>query len=162
MKKGLVVRGKSAPRPFEKLPKKQQEFVRRYVQTADVELAYIEAGFIGSDRSRMGNARKLLNALRPYIAAATKEYVTGVDMTILGMAVVRGLATGAESEMVRLNAAKELLVRNMDVLPQEAPKEAGHLTALTDEQLKERIRAIQEQVFIAAKPVNVVPLHAAK
>jgi hypothetical protein len=78
MKKGLVVRGKSAPRPFEKLPKKQQEFVRRYVQTADVELAYIEAGFIGSDRSRMGNARKLLNALRPYIAAATKEYVTGV------------------------------------------------------------------------------------
>jgi len=79
-------------------------------------------------------------------------------MTVFGLSVVRKLAEEAESEQVRLNAAKELLSRNLPDAPQEIHV---HKTtdALTDQQLAEKIRAIQEKIFLEAKPVNVIPIH---
>jgi len=68
--------------------------------------------------------------------------------------VCRKLAESAESEQVRLNAAKELLSRNLPSTPQEIHV---HKTSdsLTDEQVKEKIRKLTNDLYLESKVVPI-------
>ena len=131
----------SQPKPFNAIPKRQRDFVKEYVRTGDAKEAYLLAGYKDS-RSTMARASALLKEVTPYLQQANRDFLEGVEMAILGGKVVRELATNATNETVRLNAAKELLVRAAP----EKPKESKD----------ERIRALQDELFIDAPKATVV------
>lgn len=107
--------------PFESLPKRQREFVEEYAKTGDAKKAYLAVGYRDS-HTATNKARELKLQLTPYIAERVRARAASNEMAILGLAVLEELALGADSEAVRLNAAKELLSRTIP----EAPKEVVH------------------------------------
>ncbi len=145
-------------KPFKKLPPKKREFIKQYVMCGDVMKAYAAAGYNPDQRTSKKMARNLVRQVTPYLKEATEAYLQGTEMAIFGLAVVRQLAMEAESEQVRLNAAKELLSRNLPDRPQEIHVHKTGSDQLTDEQVKQRIRQIQQEIYLEAKPINVVPI----
>ena len=147
-------------KPLKALSPKKREFIKQYVMCGDVMKAYAASGHNPDQRSSKKMARNLVRQITPYLKEATEAYLQGTEMAIFGLSVVRQLAEEAESEQVRLNAAKELLSRNLPDRPQEIHV---HKTSdqLSDEQVKQRIRQIQQEIYLEAKPINVVPISSA-
>ena len=141
-------------KPFKDLPARKREFIKLYVMSGDAEDSYAKAGYTSDARSIKARARNLVREVSPYLKDATQAYLQGTDMAIFGLAVCRKLAESAESEQVRLNAAKELLSRNLPSTPQEIHV---HKTSdsLTDEQVKEKIRKLTNDLYLESKVVPI-------
>lgn len=144
------------PRPFSALPKRQREFVAEYIRSGDAKAAYLAVGY-KDGRTAMKGASTLLRAVTPYLQAAQREYLEGVEMAILGGRVIRQLALEAENETVKLNAAKELLSRAAPEKPRESTVTHVHKT-LTNDQVEERIRELQNELFAQAPSAEVVAI----
>lgn len=144
----------STPKPFNRLPKRKREFVKAYVRSGDAKVAYRAAGY-KEGRSMLSRCSALMRELTPYLAQAHKDYLEGVEMAILGSRVVAELATGADNETVRLNAAKELLSRAAPEDAKETTVNHVHKT-LTNAQVDDRIRELQDQLFLNAPKAQVV------
>ena len=142
------------PKPFAALPKRKREFVAEYVRSGDAKASYLKVGYKDS-RSAMMHAAKLLKEVAPYLLQANRDYLEGVEMAILGGKVVRELALSADNETVRLNAAKELLTRAAPEKARESTVTHVHKT-LTNAQVDERIKQLQDELFIDAPQASVV------
>lgn len=142
------------PKPFGSLPKRKREFVREYVTSGDARAAYLNAGYKDS-RGTLARAAQLLKEMAPYLQQASRDYLEGVEMAILGAKVVRELALSADNETVRLNAAKELLTRSAPEKAKESTVTHVHKT-LTNAQVDERIKQLQDELFIDVPQVSVV------
>ena len=143
-------------KPFSQLPKRKREFVRHYVRSGDAYEAYCKAGYKIS-RAARAQARKLQVELQPYIREQVAEYISGAQMAIMGLKVVEELALNSESDVVRLNAAKEMLSRSIP----ETPKEVHHhhtsdKKELSDDELLSRLKKLQDKLFIDAPAIEVV------
>lgn len=132
-------------KPFKDLPKRHREFIKLYVRSGNVLEAYEQAGY----KVHKPAAYKLHKKLQTYIAAELNSYVKGTELGIMGLSMVAKLARESKNEMVRLNAAKELLSRSLP----EDPKEVHHVhqkAELTDEQLMGRIEDLRTKLLGAA------------
>jgi hypothetical protein len=95
---------------LEDLNERRTIFLNHYVETGDELAAYEAAGFAMSCKNWRGEARKMLRALSDYVELAVKTRIgSHVPMAVQSIA---HLAKHASSEMVRLNAAKDLLSRS--------------------------------------------------
>ena len=134
---------------FKDLTKRHRDFIKAYVRSGDAEASYIQVGYKGNPKA----AHKLHRDLSFYIAEELKKYVKGTELGIVGLNLVRKLAEESENDMVRLNAAKELLSRS---LPDD-PKEVHHThtkDTLSDDQLLKRIEDLRNK--LAPQASNVV------
>ena len=141
-------------RAFKDLPKRNRDFIKAYVRCGNVEEAYAEVGYTPNK----GAAYKLHKTLSPYIADELQKYVKGVELGVVGLSLVKKLAETSKNDMVRLQAAKELLSR---ALPED-PKEIHHKherPELTDEQLLSRIEQLRNKLVGQS---NIVPLRVNK
>lgn len=143
-------------RPFHALPKRKKDFVKHYVKTGNAYEAYTKAGYKAT-RSAHSNARKMQMELANHIKNQIAEYISGTDMAIMGLRVVADLAENSNNDMVRLQAAKEMLSRSLP----ETPKEVHHHHTsdrhqLSDEQLLQRLKKLQDKLFIDAPAIEVV------
>lgn len=136
-------------KPLKELPKRHREFIKLYVRSGNAEEAYEQAGY----KPNKPAAYKLRKDLQTYIASELKKYVSGTELAIVALSIVGDLAKNSKNEMVRFNAAKELLSRAMP----DDPKEVHHVHSkaeLTDEQLMGRIEQLRNKLMNS----NVVPL----
>lgn len=141
------------PKPFKALPKRKRDFVKEYVKCGEAFEAYCKAGY----KPHRPGASRLLREMAPYLQDATKDYLEGVEMAILGGKVVRELALEADNETVRLNAAKELLSRSAPENPKESTVTHVHKT-LSNSEIDARIKELQDELFIDAPKANVVSI----
>jgi phage terminase small subunit len=139
------------PRPFKDLPKRKRDFVKRYVRSGDAREAYVKAGY----KDRASACNTLLRQMTPYLSAATTEYVTGTEMGIFGIKVIKELATTSTNDTVRLNAAKELMARSLPEQVQEQVVTHVH-QQMSNEDLDQRLLELQDQLFISAPRLEVV------
>lgn len=152
MAKGIVgTRGtdRLPLKPLKDLPKRHREFIKLYVRSGNAEEAYVQAGY----KANKPAAYKLRKDLQTYIADELNTYVKGTEMAILGLKVVREIAENSKNEMVKFNAAKELMARS---LPEDA-KEVHHVhqkAELTDDQLMSQIEKLRNKLMGS----NVVPI----
>lgn len=138
-------------KPFKDLPKRHRDFIKDYVRTGDVNESYVNVGY----KFNRAAALKLHRKLVPYIEKELLKYAKGLEMGILGLKMVRDLAENSTNDMVKLNAAKELLSR---ALPED-PKEVHHIhekPTLTDDQLLAQIEKLRNKLI----GNNVVPIKA--
>jgi len=132
----------SETRSYPELPKKQREFIDQYCLSGDAVQAYLTSGYTDGPNKK-AKAVQLRSRLRTHIAQRAREIHEGVDMAILGMKTCRELAINAESEAVRLSAAKELLARGMPDAPQEVHHHHDHhVRNLPEEEIDRRIARI--------------------
>ena len=156
MAKGIVGPTGSARiplKPFKQLPKRKRDFVHKYVQTGDAQAAYAAAGYKPSPPG----AYRLHREMQPYIGQELTKYVKGTEMAIVGLKIIREMAEGSQNEMVRFNAAKELVSR---ALPDD-PKEVLHVhqkAELTDDQLLKRIEELRNKLVPTTND-NVVKIN---
>lgn len=145
MAKGTAAIVDTGNRPWEELPKQHRDFVARYVAHGDAVKAALEVGY--KDNSYLTErARNLRNILSNHIDQYTKKYIRSADMTILGTHVIKALAQSADSETVRLNAAKELLVRSSPEVKESKVTHDVNYNNLPDSALDKRIAEIQEKL----------------
>lgn len=138
-------------KPFKSLPPRKRAFVKAYIRSGDKDESYVKAGYADS-RHVANKARGLLKELAPYLAQQMTEYLKGVEMTSLGARVIVDLAKNSDSDQVKLNAAKELLMRSA---PEE--KTVNHVHKdLTDQEIDRRLGELQDQLFINAPVLKVV------
>lgn len=129
------------PKPFKQLPKRHREFIREYVRSGDLKGAYRAVGYKVTDRVVAAKARQLALKLSPYIDEQMHDYIKSTEMGVFGIARLRDLAENAESEQVQLNAAKELLARNMPEGPKVVEHKHSH-ESMSTEELKAEINKI--------------------
>lgn len=143
-------------KPFKDLTKRHRDFVKNYLKCGDAYQAYIAAGYKAGRPARK-NARLMQMQLQDHIHEQLALKARGAEMGILGLNCIADLAQTAESEAVRLNAAKELLSR---AIPEEAKEVHHHHTSdkasLSDTELLERIQKLQDKLFIDAQAAEVV------
>jgi hypothetical protein len=153
--KGIIGPQGTARKPlkaFKDLPKRHRDFVKAYVRSGNAVEAYEAVGY----KPNVPAAHKLLKLLNTYISKELSNYVKGTELGIVGLSLVKDLAFNSTNDMVRLNAAKELLSR---ALPED-PKEVHHIhqkPELTDEQLMGRIEDLRNKLLSSA---TVVPIRA--
>ena len=143
-------------KPLNKLPKRQQAFLRHYVLCGCSHEAYKRAGYTGHADTRKARVSKLLKDLAPYVRESFNEYIEGVEIGVLGVKVIRELAENAESEQVRLNAARELKSLSIKEDPKETIVHTVNHTALTNEQVDKRLAELQEALWKDAPKLEVV------
>lgn len=142
-------------RAFDDLPPRRKTFVEQYVLSGDCHKAYLAAGYKESSRSKE-KALQMRAMLRRYIVDKTRELAESTDMAILGMRTVRELASSAESEAVRLQAAKELMARAIPEKPKEIQHSHTHeIRNLTDEEIDRRIARLAGDLAIDVTPRQI-------
>jgi hypothetical protein len=145
-----------APRPFNDLPKRQREFLKHYVRLGDAREAYGKAGYTANSRSTQARVSKLMRELAPYLSEAFQRYIEGVEIGILGVKVIKDLAENAESEAVKLNAAKELKALSIKDDPAETVVHNVHHASLSNEQIEDRLSELRKQLWKDAPKLEVV------
>ncbi len=144
-----------SPRKIKDLPKKQREFLKHYVRSGEALESYAKAGYKATHRSSLARTSKLLRSLSPYLTIALTEYVEGTEMGVLGVKVIRELALGADSEQVRLQAAKEM--KQMAIKDEPVDQTIVHVhKQLTNEDLDKRLLELQEELWSKAPKLEVV------
>jgi phage terminase small subunit len=136
---GLPATGRLSPR--------KQKFVEELVRRGNAHEAYLAAGYKESRLSRR-KARALERELTREISEEVSRFAGSNEMAILGLSVLKKLAESADSEPVKLNAAKELLARTLP----EAPKEVNYthrVMHLSDDEIDARIRQIQGELVVS-------------
>lgn len=137
--------------PYEELPPAHRSFVDRFIETGDVVKSAEAAGY--TDSSKSGGATlkmkgdKIRRELASVIDQQIASYARSADIAILGMGTLRELAKNAESETVRMNAAKELLSRSLEGKTER--KEVTHTVKvqhLDDEALDARIAKLRKEL----------------
>lgn len=127
--------------PFSSLPKRKRTFILEYVKSGDLVEAYTLAGYKESRQSKM-RAGKLLREIAPYLQTALNDYVSSVEMGVIGQRVLINLAEDSDMNgQVRFNAAKELRARSVPVEDKEAVVVHKH-QGLADSSLDGRIAAL--------------------
>lgn len=143
----------TAERDWIDLPNQHQTFVTQYIAHGDAIQAAKEAGYKDNEHIKT-RARELRQMLSNHIDEQTAKYVRSTDVTILGMHVLKDLAQKAESETVKLNAAKEILNRSVPDLPKKT--EIVHkVKTMTDEDLDRKILQLQRDLGLYA--IDVTP-----
>lgn len=133
-------------RSYDELPKRQRDFVHRYVMCGDAEEAYLGAGYKQGPNQK-AKAAQMKSRLRQQIALHAREVSESVDMAIVGMKTVRHLAINAESEAVRLKAGMALMERGLPEKPQEVHHHHEHsLRALPDHELEDRMNRLLQRL----------------
>lgn len=147
---------------YDELPANHRAFVDYYLKTGDATAAAYDAGYREPKSDKSFNAslkqkgRVLRAGLAHIIDAELLSYARGTDMTLLGINVLKQLAQSAESETVRLNAAKEIVNRNVE--PQAQKKEVTHkvqVSNMTDEEIDKRIAKLQGE--LTGNIIDVTP-----
>jgi len=139
-------------KPFKSLAPRKRAYVKNYIRSGDSIQSFVDAGY-ADNRSKANGARRLLKELAPYLQSEMTNYLRGVEMTSLGQRVIVDLATNSDSDQVRLNAAKEIMVR---AAPEEA-KTINHVYKdLTDQEIDRRLSELQDQLFIDAPVLRSV------
>jgi len=142
---------------YSELQGNHQAFVDRYLELGDSIKAAAAAGYKDSNGfSLKQKANKLRRFLAHIIDQRMEEYAKGTDMALLGVNVLKELAHNADSETVRLNAAKEIVNRCM--APAAQKKEVTHkvqVSSLTNEELDKRIAALQQE--LTGNVIDVTP-----
>jgi len=140
--------------PYEKLPKRKQEFIKAYVKCGNAMEAFKQSGY-AITKNAVKRASEFKIELAPYIEAKIKEYATSVELTAVALYHLRELAENAESEAVKLGAVKEILSRT---LPEETHREVTinhNVTNLTDDEIDKRIAQLSREVN--GSVIDVVP-----
>lgn len=141
-------------RKYEELPKRNRVFIERYCLTGDALQSYLDAGY-KDGRNAKAKAAQLKSNLRVYIAEKTQELRESVDCQILGLKVLRELAEGAESEAVKLNAAKELLAKTESVLEVHHTHDHQHtIRQMSEEEILARIEKIRNSIVQLEAPYD--------
>lgn len=131
------------PQSFDELPKKKREFIEQYIRTGDAKRAAIVAGY--SEKSATMKASQLKRELNSYISDKIIEYARGNEMAILGVNALASLVETADSDSVKLSAAKELVKLTLP----ETPKEVNinhNVKHLSDEEIDKRLRSLAQQL----------------
>lgn len=137
--------------PFEKLAKKQQNFVLEFVRCGDAKKAYLAAGYNPAPNTVASKAGALRRELIAYISDKLSEYVTSTDMAALAIANIRDLMTDSDSDAVRLSAAKEILSRGGWDLPKEVTVN-HNVKHLSDAEIDARIKKLQVELQPEMRP----------
>ncbi len=97
-----------------------------------------------------------MRELAPYLSEAFQKYIEGVEIGILGVKVIKDLAESAESEAVKLNAAKELKALSIKDDPHETVVHNIQHTALTNDQIDARLQELRDELWDKAPKLEVV------
>lgn len=136
----------SSPPSYEDLPKRQREFIESYVRTGDALQSYLSVGYKDSKAAK-NNAIDLRRRLHHYIGDAVSRYARSNDLAILGLRALSDLVSSAESEGVKLAAAKELVRLTVPDEPKEVTVNHNHTVAkLTDEQIDRRLAQLHREL----------------
>lgn len=140
------------PKSFEELPKSKREFIEQYIRTGDAQRAALAAGYKDGAgiKAKASNLKTELNA---YISDKIIEYARGNEMAILGVNALATLVQTADSDAVKLNAAKELVKLT---LPEE-PKEVNinhNVKHLSNEEIDKRIARLMGEL----QPKDITPV----
>ena len=138
---------------YETLAAQHKNFVDKFIETGNAVLSAEFAGYADGMKTEKYNAsikakaRKLREMLAHIIDERVQVYARSADMAVLGLNVLKQLAQEADSETVRLNAAKEIVSRCIEAQTQK--KEVTHkikLSDLKDEDLDKRIEALRQEL----------------
>lgn len=133
-----------SPIPLDHLPKKQIRFLELYARLGDAKEAYLQAGYRDSIRTK-ANARKLLLELSEYVEPMVAAYIQSTDITIMAFSQIKNLAANADSEAIRLQAAKEILSRQGWDQPKEVTVNHNYRN-MSDEDIDRKIKDIQAEL----------------
>lgn len=144
---------------YDTLSPSQRQFVDRYMETCDPIEAAEYAGYKGGDGKNTApleqKARHLRKELAFIIDDRIEHYARSADFALLGINVLKQMAQQAESETVRLNAAKEIVNRTLQAPVQRKEITHNHtLSKLTTEDLDARIRVLQQKLLPAGVTVD--------
>jgi phage terminase small subunit len=142
------------PKLYNDLSRRHKHFVEHYVRTGDEAAAYLAAGYRDTKRTN-ASARSLKLELARFIDEALGDYVQSTDIAVMAINQVRSLAESADSEAIRLQAAKELLSRGGWDKPKEVTVHHNH-NNMTNEAIDTRIEELQKKLFIDAPKAEVV------
>jgi len=136
---------------YEKLSKKKRTFIEQFVRTGDAVRAARVAGY--SERTLSQKASTMKKELAPYISDKIIEYARGNEMAILGVNALASLVENADSDAVKLNAAKELVKLTLP----EAPKEVNinhNVKNLSDQEIDKRLEKLMREL----QPKDITPV----
>lgn len=151
LKKRLAKRGAYAdyvnPKPLEaELTDKERAFIEAMVQDKlDCYGAFAQAGYTGKSQSVSRNrARRLQRHLWLHIEHCIKERVN--ETAALALSVLQDLMRHAESENVKLNAARDVLSRAGYDAVNRTETVFKDVTQLSDSELDEQIAQLANVV----------------
>ena len=137
---------------YDELSKRHRAYVDAFIQCGDKIEAYTLAGFTGQTSSARTNAVRLHRKLADVIEARVEDRIgTGAMMALN---VIQTLMVSAESEAVKLAAAKDYLTRAGRDLPQVSKHLIDDTRDTTTQDIDQEILAILKQ----AEP-NVATQH---
>jgi hypothetical protein len=125
---------------YETLNAKKQAYVDAYLKHGDKYAAYLDAGYKPSKRSYRSNAYQMYRELQGVIYAEIDKRIGSGAITALS--AIKELMQTAESEIVRLSAAKDYLQRaGYDKLV-ETKLTVEDFRGVQDKDIKEEIEAL--------------------
>lgn len=140
----------------DKLPaitKRRQAFVDQLVLLGDPVAAYLAAGYKDAGKHNRWKARELQKLLKTHIDVAFRDHLTSTDQAMRAYASIDGLAVGASSEAVRLQAAKDVMTRAGYDRPTEVTVNHNHRN-LSDEEIEARMAAIRAELGLEGRDVT--------
>ena len=137
---------------YDDLIPKKQAFVDAYLKTGDRDVSYVTAGYKPSPRSLKANARKLYIELQPIIQIEMEKRIG--SGAVLALSVIFNLMQSAESESVKLAAAKDYLQRAGYDKPIEQKVIFEDLRSLAESEVDTEIAELMAKATIA-KPRSI-------
>lgn len=131
---------------------------RRFVQIvgegeSDLRAAYLEAGY-ADNRSSMKNARQKYRELRLLIGRHARAHIKSEVQGIRGYKIVSELAEEAQSEAVKLQAAKEMMTKAGFDEAKEVT--INHKKDMSGKELEDRIQELVAELGADAKVIEGV------
>jgi len=138
----------------EQLTEKEQAFVEALIDDKmEPESAFLSAGYVDNHNLARNRALRLQRYLWPHIEKRIENRIS--ETTTLALNVLDSLMRSAESENVRLNAARDILSRaGYDAVTKQETV-IKEVSELSDKELDEALQKILEDD-------NIVPLKPKK
>lgn len=135
---------------YENLHPAQRAFVDRFLETGDAIEAARVAGYRDGGKKQTSlsqKAKALRRELAVIIDDRIEHYARSADFCLLAVNTLKYLAQHAESETVRLNAAKEIANRTLQAPVQRKEVTHNHrLARMSTEDLDARISELRERL----------------
>lgn len=139
---------------WDALPEMHRKFVRAFLECGDQEQATVKAGYV-NDKHLPTRARQLRKILDGHIKAQLESYATSADFAILGLSTLKNLALEAESETVRLNAAKSLIEKALpEKIKESTVTHNINIRKLSDDDLEKRVLELQGKLGMIPKDIE--------
>ena len=134
------------PKPLEKsLTEKEQNFIVNLVDNNYTpQKAFHEAGYTAERSNASNRAKRLQRHLFRHIEKRISERVG--ETSILALSVLESLMRTADSENVKLNAARDILSRAGYDAIQKQETTIKEITELSDDELDEQIALLSNVV----------------